>query len=53
MQSSDPADHHGDRNGNWFDQIVGNSGSNTGMARILGAILTFILIFGTVSWFIG
>jgi hypothetical protein len=56
MQSKDTSDHHGDqldRHGDWFDQIVGNSGSNVGMARILGAILAFILVFGSVSWLIG
>lgn len=37
----------------WYDAIVGNGNVNQGLARIVGFILLFILVFGVITWLIG
>ena len=39
-----------DRAEDLFMKLVGQDGSNVGMGRFLGAVLVFILVFGTIMW---
>ncbi len=34
----------------WYDLIVGNGNVNEGLARMVGFILVFIVIFGVIFW---
>ncbi|WP_336167134.1 hypothetical protein [Ensifer sp. MJa1] len=40
-------------NDNLWYCLVGTGDTNTGLARIMGAVVAFIAVFGTLFWLIG
>ncbi|MBB6489009.1 MULTISPECIES: hypothetical protein [Rhizobium] len=36
----------------WYDLIVGDGNVNQGLARMMGSILAFIVVFGVIFWLI-
>jgi hypothetical protein len=39
-----------DQGPEWFFRWVGYHDANRGMARFLGAVVAFIIVFGTLMW---
>ncbi|MFJ6328560.1 MULTISPECIES: hypothetical protein [unclassified Rhizobium] len=34
----------------WYEKVVGDGNVNEGLARMMGAILAFIVVFGAIFW---